>query len=328
MIDAQSDNSESSVSIEETIESAWADITSRDNPDDKEPASVDEQPLETDGNTLDAAPEEQVKDEKGDIPAEPLYKAPSTWKKDMQEKFNTLPPDVQAEINRRESDIHRGLEQYKSMAERGNSYERAITPFKDTIQKIGMTPEQAISGLMQTDHTLRHGSPAQKVAMLQTIIQTYGINPEWFDQQNTQHANPEIGHLQNRLQQFESLQAQQQQVLQNQEVAKLNSDIAAFASKNEHFEAVKYRMADLLQGGAAKTLQEAYDTAIWADPTTRATLLAKQQADARAKAAQKAAEAKKLSSANVRTRGVVPAQEAVGAIEDTIRAEAKRLGLF
>ena len=327
--DLETQNDEVAPTMDETIGSAWAEIQSRNEPEAQEKevtetapevATSEDNALTTPSEASESIPEAE--------PETHAIRAPSSWKKEQQAKFASLPADIQSEIARREGDIHRGVEHYKVAAERGNTYEKAFAPFRDTIQKIGSTPEQAITGLMQTDHNLRYGSPAQKVAVIQHIIQSYGINPEWFDQQNNSQANPEIGHLQNRLQQFEAQQAQQMQNMQEREAASLNNDIAAFAAKNEHFEAVRDRMATLLEGNASKSLQEAYETAIWADPAIRATLLAEQQKEIRSKAATKAIEAKKLSSANVRTRGVIPAQAAVGSIEDTIRSKAKELGMY
>ena len=325
--DLETQNDEVAPTMDETIGSAWAEIQSRNEPEAQEKEVTESAPkvATSEDNALTTPSEASESIPEADTST---IRAPSSWKKEQQAKFASLPPDIQSEIARREGDIHRGVEHYKVAAERGNTYEKAFAPFRDTIQKIGSTPEQAITGLMQTDHNLRYGSPAQKVAVIQHIIQSYGINPEWFDQQNNSQANPEIGHLQNRLQQFEAQQAQQMQNMQEREAASLNNDIAAFAAKNEHFEAVRDRMATLLEGNASKSLQEAYETAIWADPAIRATLLAEQQKEIRSKAATKAIEAKKLSSANVRTRGVIPAQAAVGSIEDTIRSKAKELGMY
>ena len=317
-------------SMDETIGNAWKEISSRGEVDRdesgkfaaKEAADITKDiPVFTEKaiGTADTTEQEPI-----DIPA---IKPPSSWKKEAQTKFAALDPDIQAEVMRRENDMHKGIEGYKQSAERASVYDRTFAPYAETMRQIGTTPEQAISGLMQTDHNLRYGSPAQKVAIVHDIIKQYGIKPEWFDQQETQ-INPEVGHLQTRLQAMEAQQAQWQQEVQQREVGTLNSDIQSFAKNNEHFEAVRDRMADLIQGGAAKTLQEAYDTAVWSDPNVRSSLLAKQQADERAKATAKANEAKKASSVNIRTRGTIPAQAPLGTIEETIRARAKELGMY
>jgi hypothetical protein len=314
------------VSMDDTIGDAWREIQSRGNQDRDEGgkfAAKESEPVET--------TEEQTELPAEETPAEetaPAIKAPSSWKKEAQAKFATLPPDIQAEVMRREGDMHRGLESYKQHAERAQAYERAFTPYMDTINKLGIAPEVAASELMKVDHSLRYGSPADKVAMVTKIIKDYGIDPAWFDSANIPQANPQVDYLQNELQAIKAQQARLQQESQTRETVSLNNDIASFAKNNEHFEAVRDRMADLLQGGAAKTLQEAYETAIWADPSVRASIIAKQQSEERAKAAQKASEAKKLASTNVRARGTIPAQAAVGTIEDTIRARAKELGMY
>ena len=314
------------VSMDDTIGDAWREIQSRGNLERDEVgkfAAKESAPAET--------PEESPEVHHEEAPAEeaaPAIKAPSSWKKEAQAKFATLPPDIQAEIQKREDDNIKGIVAYKQNAERATAYDKAFAPYQETITKLGITAEHAAAQLMKTDHNLRYGSPAQKVAIVQDIIKTYGIEPSWFDQQSQSAVNPDLGYLQNQLQEMQSQQARILQESQAREAASLNNDVESFGKNNEHFEAVRDRMADLIQGGAAKTLQEAYEIAIWADPTVRATILAKQQAEERAKSAQKAAEAKKLASVNVRARGVIPAQAPVGTIEDTIRARAKELGMY
>ena len=320
----------SAVSMDETIGNAWKEISSRGEIDrDESGKFTDSTPVKNDipaekaiGTADQSEPIDSV--ETSEVPA---IKPPSSWKKEAQVKFAALDPEIQAEVMRRENDMHKGIEGYKQSAERATLYDRTFAPYQETMRQIGTTPEQAISGLMQTDHNLRYGSPAQKVAIVHDIIKQYGIKPEWFDQQETQ-VNPEVGHLQTRLQAMEAQQAQWQQEVQAREVGTLNSDIQSFSKNNEHFEAVRDRMADLIQGGAAKTLQEAYDTAVWSDPNVRAALLAKQQAEERTKATAKVNEAKKASSVNIRARGTIPAQAPLGTIEETIRARAKELGMY
>ena len=310
------------VSMDDTITNAWKDIQARDETprDEVGKFAAKETPV-TPQVATEATPE-STETPPETVPEVPAIKPPSSWKKETQAKFSTLPPDIQAEIIRREDDQLRGIKTYKDSADK---YERAIAPYKQTIESLGRTPDQAISGLLQTDATLRNGSPSQKVAMVQRIIEEYGIKPEWFV--DTQQANPEVGHLESRLAQYEAQQARIVADQQAREQELLNSNIQDFAKNNEHFEAVRERMGSLLQGGAAQTLQEAYDMAVWADPTVRAALLAKQQAEERAKAMEKVAQAKQVSKVNVPRRGVIPAQTAVGTMDDTIRAAAKELGL-
>ena len=112
----------------------------------------------------------------------------------------------------------------------------------------------------------------------------------------------------------------------------LNSEIARFAQGKDHFDAVREDMAALLQAGRAQTLDDAYQMAIWANPATRAALIAKQQqeqdAARKANADLKAKDARKASAVNIPRRGSLAATAPKGTMEDTIRAEATRLGLI
>jgi hypothetical protein len=330
---------QSAPSMDDTIADAWKDITSRgevtrDESGKFAATQTEETPTETPATeelpAEEAAPEESA-------PEQPAIKAPSSWKKEAQAKFAALDPEIQAEVLRRENDMHNGIAQYKQHAERAQAYDRAFSPFMETINKFGVTPDVAAAELFKADHALRYGSPAQKVAMVQQIFRDYQINPEWLTQAGQPQVNPEVGYLQNRLQEMESRQSQfqqqQQAALESQQNEMLNSTISEFAKTHEHFEAVRNVMAALMTTDGktppvASTMQDAYDMAIHANPELRAAIIAKQQAEARAAAQAKAESAKKTAAVNVRTKGVIPAQKAVGSIEDTIRATAKELGMI
>jgi len=124
----------------------------------------------------------------------------------------------------------------------------------------------------------------------------------------------------------QQIQRNQQSVQQQHEQA-LNSEIAQFAAEpnHEHFETVKLHMASLLQGGQAKTLQDAYEQAIYANPTTRSTVLQQQVTAAQEEAKRKAQAAKTASGVNVKSRAALPSTKAVTSMEDTIRETYLRL---
>jgi hypothetical protein len=333
---ATQDNEEvQSPSMDETIASEWAKIQGKQGRDDQGKFASEEK------EGVAEIPQTEVKAEVvAEIPlnAEEVQavKPPSSWKKEAQAKFATLPPDIQAEVMRREADMHKGLDQYKQNAERAQAYDKVFQPYMPTIQKLGLTPEVAVSELMKTDHNLRYGTPAQKVAIVQDILKQYQIDPSWFDQIPNNSVDPQIGQLQSQFQTLQAQQAewqkQQKEMIESQQTEVLNSTISEFAKSHEHFDLVRDQMADLIQGAGASgrnlSMNEAYEQAIWANPTVRATLLAKQQAEARATAQAKAEAAKKAAAVNVRTRGTLPAQKAATSIDETIRAKAQELGMI
>jgi len=255
-------------------------------------------------------------------------------RKEEAEAFAKAAPEVQAAFIRRSDEMHKGLEQFRSKAQFGHEMEQAIAPFSATIQALGIHPAKAVNNLMVADHALRYGSPQQKQAMFAKIAQEYGINPGEIQQAEQPYVDPQVSQLQTQLQQMQSWILQRNAAEQQREQQALNSEIAGFANDpaNKHFQSVKQDMAGLLQSGLAKDLKDAYEKAIYANPTIRAQVLAEQQAAAesqrKAESAAKAQVAKQAAAVNVPRRGVSPARRPVGTMDETIRAEAERLGLL
>lgn len=305
--------------------------------------------IETDKEVADApaTPEEKaqrIRDEKGKFAAKaetpdaaevapvddiPVKAAPNTWRKEVAEKWSTLPPEVQAEVERREADFHRGIEQYKQAANFAQSMERAITPYAATLQKLNVTADKAVSELMGADHRLRSGD----IAYFSQLADSYGFNrsqlAEIFSgqQPTQQYIDPNLSAVNQRVQQLEGYIQNQTMMGQQREQETLNSEISSFAAdpSHSHFESVKGHMAALIQAGQAQDLASAYEQAVWANPTTRAAMLASQQAAARAEATQKAQAAKAAASVNVRARPSMPVSQPIGSMDDTIRATLRKL---
>lgn len=230
---------------------------------------------------------------------------PKSWKKELGPKYEALDPDIQAEVHRREDDIFKGIEQYKSKAQIAQEFEAAIQPYLPTMTQLGVNPIAAVKALMQADHTLRHGTQQQKQAALMDIIQSYGVQ---FDPNNPPaQADPTTVELQTVKQQLAQLrEAQEQSALTPylNAVQQFRSDPA-----HEHYDMLENHILSLISTGAAKDLQDAYDQAIWAHPELRQQQLARQQAQEREAEAARVAAAK---AAAVQVRGapaqIIPAQ--------------------
>jgi hypothetical protein len=266
----------------------------------------------------------------GAIPAptvDTVQAAPNTWKKEAAAEWAKIPPVVQAEINRREANIHEGIEQYRAAATFAQTMEKAISPYAATIQSLGITPDVAVNEMMKTDHRLRYGSPQEKNDTFLNLARAYGIDVTALQNPQQQNIDPHFAHLQQELGQLKGYIQNQQSTAQQESEAKLHSEISAFAAdpSHSHFEAVRGHMSALLQAGQAKDLPDAYEQAIYANPTTRAAVLAEQQAAQRAEAAVKAEAAKKAASVNVRARPSMPAAKPIGSMDDTIRETFRRL---
>jgi hypothetical protein len=246
----------------------------------------------------------------------PEKRPPSSWKKEAAAEFDKLPPHVQDEVLRRETDFHKGIEGFKQHADLGRSMERAIQPYMQTIQQLGVAPDQAVGALLRADAMLRNPDPAQRAQYFASLAQQYGIDMG----QAAQIPQPDLYtfQLEQRLQQIQQQQESFQQSQQEQQRQSLNSELQAFAATAEHFEAVKEDMAALLQAGRATDLKDAYDKAVYANPQTRQTLLEQQRSEA-LKQAQSAALANRAKAASVSVRGSSPASGS-GAAPTNLRA--------
>jgi len=325
----------SEVTMDDTIRKTLEDIESRDDSRDengrftsKEPTPATEPKPEESEPAAEEAPAEPIPE-----PAIPTELQRLGLRKEAASAI-AKDPVVMQEFIRRSDEMHRGLEQYREKAQFGESIRTAIAPYMENIKSYGMTPDVAVQSLFQADSMLRSGTADQKVQMLHKIAADYGINIQQVAQTQPVPFDGTSYALQQKLSQMESWIAQQTQAREQQESATLNSEIERFSSDpaNVHFAAVRDDMAGLLQAGMATDLRDAYEKAIYANPTVRSQVLAQQQAKAenerKAQATQKAQAAKQAAAVNVSRKGTLPSAKQFGSMDDTIRETARELGLI
>jgi hypothetical protein len=207
-------------------------------------------------------------------------KAPQSWRQEVKEHFNALPPEVQDEILRRETDFNKGIQKYAEAAKFAESVKPVFDQWMPYITQLGATPEQAFQALIQAEYTLRTGSPAQKQAAFAKLAQDYGLSMP--DQAEAGQLDPNLQHALSRVQQLEAYiqrteYDKQQEAARQQEaeMAELQKQVEQFASGADapHFDSVREDMSRLLQAGYATDLKDAYEKACWARPDIRASLL-------------------------------------------------------
>jgi hypothetical protein len=290
-------------SLESAFESAEATETPEltDTPAEVEKPARNEAGKFTKAETPSA--EQEVEVEK---PAKP---SPKSLKKELADKhWSTLDPELQDALLQRDNDYEKGIEGYRTAAERGNAFDKAISPYMATINQFGVTPDIAAAHLFKTDHALRYGNEQQKLQVISSIFRDYGINPEaafHYLQNGAPQVNPEIAPV---YRQLEALQAQQAYFMreqENREQSALYSEIERAKEGKEHFDSVREDMAALLQAGRATDLEDAYDKAIWARPDLRATFL-QQERDKAAESVKAKAQAQRSQAAAVSVSGSSP----------------------
>jgi len=256
-------------------------------------------------------------------PAEALNPPPVSWRAEVKAEWGKLPPTVQAEVMRRETEVQRVLSESGSARSIANQFTERVTPYMPFIRAEGLNnPLDAFAGLMDTHVALKTGSAFQKAEKLAGLVKHYGIDIIELDKAlaGVAQEKPEDV-IQRQVQALVSQQLQPvmqlKQQLEAERQAKLDIEAKAadgemrtFAQKNPHFETVRSMMADIMEvsernGGGVLSLQDAYDRAVLLHPSLRGATLAAQTAQTaqqlnaaaqRAKAAARAGRVQPQSS--------------------------------
>lgn len=259
-------------------------------------------------------------------PEVPVRKAPSSWKPEAQtawtkaDKGEPLTPEevrlLALEAERREGDFHKGVQEFKTHSERARAYDAAIAPYRDHLQTLGVDAPTAINALLNADKTLRTGDPATKAAYFAKLAQEYGIDIGQVQQPPPQ--DPQTAYLMQQLHSLEQRIRMGETAIEQQNRLAAEAEISAFAVGKAYFPQVRDEMSDLLKSGKARTLEEAYDKAVWSNPDIRQTLIEQQRADAQRKAAEQA-QAQRARTAAVSVKGSSPSSGGASAPSGSLR---------
>jgi hypothetical protein len=233
--------------------------------------------------------------------AKPAIDAPISWTAEQKAKFASLPPDTQAYIAQRDKESHEAITRAGQQIKAFEPIGKVIEQFSHVFQKNGLQPHDGIARMMAVNEMLE----ANPRAAIAEIAKAYGVNLQGMnDEQNATPENQRIAELEARLARQESHLTAQMRQKQEAESNALAREIADFAKDKPHFESVRKVMAGLMSSGAAETMQDAYDRAIYADPTIRQSLQVEAQKAAedkrKAEEAERVSKAKKAAGVNVK----------------------------
>lgn len=243
----------------------------------------------------------------------------------------TLSPAAQAAVSRREADMANGGKQW---SEEKRRYEGILAPVAQAARARNMSTEQGLQTLLAAQSAL----DTNPVDAIKHIARSYGVDLATLA--GTQAANgspeatqqPDIAALVRQA--VQPLLAPIQQRYASEETARQQQTVdlvTEFATSpgHEHFDAVEAELMAMIPTirhtnptwDHGKVLQEAYDRASYANPTTRAALQAAADASAEAKrveAAKTRASASRRAGSSVTGAPTgAPATEA----KDSLRAE-------
>lgn len=248
---------------------------------------------------------EEVVEEEAETEAPIVREAPKSWAKEQHEVWAKLPPEAQNYIEHREKQMLDGIEEYKEFAHYGRELNNVIAPYSPMFEQAGVDIKTGVQFLLNAQYLLQAGTPQQKETELRRIAQQYGVNLGEKPAGSEEKLDPRLEQMQNTINNLQkAIQSSQQHTL-TEVRAKTQAEVKNFADDGNHpyFDELADEIA--IQIRAGKSLQDAYDTAVYANPVTRTKEIARIQtenaAKLREKKQQEAEKAKKAISSNVRT---------------------------
>lgn len=194
-------------------------------------------------------------------PADEWTELPKSWRREMQPHWGKLPAEVRKYVYEREKQALDGLMHYKSQLD---PFSQVLKRHEQFLSQAGLPAHEIFDRALTTHVGLLHGDEATKRALLQEMVNFYQLGP-LLGQQASDRAFSE---LQTRL---EAQERAMRELLLRDAQSKVDAFLAS--PEKEFAKEVVSDMAQLLKSGLAKDLEEAYNLAIWQNPSTRAKLL-------------------------------------------------------
>jgi hypothetical protein len=302
--------------MDATMRAAWDKLHPARAPDGKFTAK--DAPAEAEAAPAEPVTEPEPATEASPAPAGEAPKMPVSWPKEQAEAWAKLDKPAQEYILRREGEFEKGIQAKTEKFKPYEELDKVFEPWRERWQLEGASPAVKVQQLLAAQAYLDRNP----VEAIQWLAQSYGVNLGQTGQQPVQQQpqDPVI----RKIQELDEWKAQQENASRAQAEASLKTEIDGFkaSGKAPHFDAVRADMAKLLQAGAVETLQDAYDRAVWANPTTRALVLEEQRKAEAAKAAEEAKKAKAAASVNVRSTPTASARPKT--LDDTLTEIARR----
>lgn len=270
----------------------------------------------------------------------PTIPPPHSWSKEAAAEWGKLPPTVQAHIAQREAQSHKAISELGQYAKAFEPIREALAPHAD---RLGNDPKGYIERVLAADLWLAR-DPVNAIKALAdsyrvdlaSIADPFALPADPQSQQLNAQLNAawqEIDNLKRQLgdtrQRVEGREAQEYTARQSSYEREVDAFVADKPDFNELASDIETYIPLIKRSNPTLStkdiLQDAYDRARWANPTTRQRLIAEQTAkqdQARLEQAKKAAaDAKRAAVINV--NGTTPQRGQVS-LDDDLRSIWRR----
>jgi len=259
-----------------------------------EQASVDTQGASeppADGKATSAASEPAQSSPAQPTRAFDMARPPDTWGKEAQATWAALPLATQQAIAKREQDISKFVGESQPSLNVAKGFEKLLSPYAELYGRLNINPWNHLQSLMAAHSTLVFGSPEQKVQQFRKLALDAGIDISKLaaGQANADSdSQAHIRALQERIASLEQGVSGVTQAFNGNRLAELEAGVNAFAQDTKahpFWDDVAADIPTVIAQGA-RTLQEAYETAVLRNPVTRGKLLESERQGLQAKAEQ------------------------------------------
>lgn len=194
---------------------------------------------------------------------------PSFLPAEAKSEWAKTPSAIQAALIKRDVDANEGARQW---SEQRRNLEQAISPLHELSQQNGIPWQEGLNRLLTVETNLRN--PQTAAQTIGQLAQAYGVDLAALVNGSPQ---PQRQVQQPQFDPNAIRQDIRQTIAAEFEERALNSTISEFGLAKDangnllhpHFEAVKAAMGFLLSSEKAQSMQDAYDKAIWLDPSMR-----------------------------------------------------------
>ncbi len=220
---------------------------------------------------------------------------PAAWKGGAKVEWDRIPRPVREELAAKYAEVETAAAE--------------LAPLKDLIDAnrefLVNEAGSVVEGQRQLMQMARMASTVDgAIQVAQHVLRARGLDPRAVfggqPQAPAGNQQPDIGSLvaQAVQQHLQPIVAQTQQ----RETQQLQSQIDQFASDPAHpyFNDVRVQMGVLIEKNLAKDMKDAYEQAVWANPTIRSTLMQQQTEEAAKTKAAEAAKARTAAAASLR----------------------------
>lgn len=283
----------------------------------------------------DAPPkvEEPVVEEKAPEKAVEKQPAPVGWTKEAKDKWDTLDPDIQTAVLKREKEVSDGFKGTGEATKRVKNLDSLVEKLVPDHKQFGGS-DRVVENTLQWLSAFRNPNKPYAASQLLAAAQSFGILDEVRNaiggttapnagkkaETTTSPAtttDPKVAELERKLSMLESHATQQQLVTAKQTIDDWSKD-------KPHFDKLRGRMTELFNNGTVKmdpsgqftkaTLEEAYNAAVRLDNELYQESLdaekkrIKEELEAEAKRARQAAQLQnaRLASSSIKTSPPAP----------------------